>query len=523
MAFDGYGIYDNIAPSGGSASWGSRLTQIASGGFSLVLNYDICDGHIADILSYINTAVSLGLRVIVALHDPAIWRDATYSTKYPLLYADAGNPATGIAFMQYLVGQVKSIKGVWGYYVFDEIANSDHTTLKAYTDAVKTADAAHPRLGIISGTGGSSCWQSLSTLYDCADVMGDDWYTQNYTAANNLGWTSATTNVTAAGDQIYANLHGIQSAMALQAFNANEYSSQICTPWPSCATFPTQATMRQCNTLCRANMTPRVVMWYSYQDILRSDNPTLHWQDLVETIGTPMAQGLLQSATAASSAASPTSITPTLAAASTAGNLLIIAVAVTGTSPTITTPTNWASLGANSQAGLAFVLYRYENNPGGITSVVITVGGTGGGAVAAIFEFQGMTPYKFDTNATQASAGSTSYANKALAVTTRYNDLLFYATAFAAATLTPSNTNEWSPVIAAISTNGTPNAQLGCFWGLSVLNSTETMSGTFNASVVNAQTIARYIVAGSQQETYNNVGGMSGQLVGQFFQGMIGG
>src|SRR6266566_5291089 len=156
MAFDGYGIYDSIVPSMGSSVWTPRLQTLATGGFSLVLNYTLSSGHIADIIGYINAAAALNMKVIVALHDPAIWRDNTYATSYPLLYADSGNASTGIAFMQYLVGQVKGLKGVWGYYVFDEIANSDHATLKTYTDAIKAADATHPRLGIVSGTGGSS-------------------------------------------------------------------------------------------------------------------------------------------------------------------------------------------------------------------------------------------------------------------------------------------------------------------------------------------------------------------------------
>jgi hypothetical protein len=145
---DGFGIYESQAPNP-PATYQPRLDQIAAGGFKLVVNYSILYGTAAQMTSYINYAASKGLKVIVALQDPRIWRDNTYAATYTALYADAGNPATGTLLMQYVVAQLKGLAGVWGWYVGDEVAEADHTLFKAYTDAIAAADSTHPRLMVL--------------------------------------------------------------------------------------------------------------------------------------------------------------------------------------------------------------------------------------------------------------------------------------------------------------------------------------------------------------------------------------
>jgi hypothetical protein len=169
---------------------------------------------------------------------------------------------------------------------------------------------------------------------------------------------------------------------------------------------------------------------------------------------------------------------------------LLLAVVVTGTTPSITTPAGWTAIQNNvAPTGLACGLFLL-NGPGnvGITGVTVTVGGSGGGAVAALFNFIGASPATVDASGTQNGTG-TSYSNFTVGVALPAGELLFYMVGFAAATLTPSNNAAWSGVLGAVvSTNGTPNAQLGCFI---VFNSGQvpfpSLGGSLSASVVNQE------------------------------------
>jgi hypothetical protein len=286
---DGYGVYESIQPSLGSGVYTPRLTQIAAGGFSVVLNYASPNGTAANLVSYINAAASAGLKVIVALHDPAIWRDNTYSTTYSTMYADSGNAATGILFAQYIVNAVKGLAGLWGYYIGDEVIVGDHTTWATYAAAIKTADSTHPRLVIESATPGASNFYQGSTLYfDQCEVGGDDYY-----PIGNTGVSWATPATVASGIQTFCASKSIQSAMTLQAFSWQQaYPPARCSPYPSCAPFPTRDQIYTNLQAVLANMTPRLILFWAYYKILVSDNPTLHWADLTAAISPSQPTGL---------------------------------------------------------------------------------------------------------------------------------------------------------------------------------------------------------------------------------------
>ena len=274
---DGMGVYEAASPINGSSFYTPRLQQIAAGGFSLVLNYSLLHGHIADITSYISAANTAGLKVIVALHDPVIWKTATYPTAYPELYADAGSPGTGIAFMQYVVGQLNSISNVWGWYVGDEVASTDHTTFHTYAAAVATADNTHPRLFIASASSNiTSVSSSLNTFYDSCDVIGDDYYPLGDT---QTAWPVP--SIEAAGIASYATTHSIQPAIVLQAFSWTQYYPPARTNnWPTSAPWPSAAQMRYNRDTTEANFSPRLMLWYTYYNLLTSDDPGQHWTDL---------------------------------------------------------------------------------------------------------------------------------------------------------------------------------------------------------------------------------------------------
>lgn len=278
---DGFGLYEGVNTSLGQSTWGPRLDAIAAGGFKLVMNYALSKGHIADVIAYINYAQSVGVKVIVSLEDVRIWRDNTYPTIYPQLYADSGNAATGTLFAQYIVNQVKGLPGVWGYYVGDEPVAADHATWSPYAAAIHTADATHPRLVIESATPGASNFYQGSTLYyDQCEVGGDDYYPIGNT---NVSWAPIAT--VASGVQSFCTSKGIGSAMVFQLQSWQLYYPPArCVGYPLCAPYPAYVDIAQVINGMLANMTPRLILGYNYADILRSDNPTQHWNDVVAAL-----------------------------------------------------------------------------------------------------------------------------------------------------------------------------------------------------------------------------------------------
>ena len=97
---------------------------------------------------------------------------------------------------------------------------------------------------------------------------------------------------------------------------------------------------------------------------------------------------LLQSNGVGTSVNSPATIAASLTSPSTAGTFLLLAVACTGSSPTISTPTNWTLVIGASNASIAVALFEFPKNPGAISSVTVTLNNaTNGGAVASMFEF----------------------------------------------------------------------------------------------------------------------------------------
>jgi len=287
---DGQGLYESCAPQDGSRCL-DRLKQMAAGGFTLVLNYDQLNGTAEQQLAYAKRAYSLGMRVIWAMSDPAFWNGTDLISHYSDLAATC-NCSDNNGFIRYFVRLVKDLPATWGYYVGDEVAPGNHAKLKMVTDLVKQTDPHHPRLFV-------SCSQcdhdanlsyvaSLIPMVDTTDVVGTDWYPVG------SGADSVTdTGKVASAVQSVADQYGKRSAMVLQSFTWSEYPSSYhsCSPYPSCVPYPTEAQMRQMRDLTLQSSHPRLILWYSYFDILKSDNPTSHWTDLVAAASAKMSGG----------------------------------------------------------------------------------------------------------------------------------------------------------------------------------------------------------------------------------------
>ncbi len=258
--FYGQGVYENHGPQNGPAFYQPRLNQIAAAGFKLVMNYDLLFGHASDITAYINYAATVGLQVIVALNNPVIWKTNQIAATFPNLYADSGNQSTDNGFTTYVVNLVKGLPGTWGYYVADEVANSDHAALLTHANYIKAADPNHPRLIISNGASTDAVYTGTSLLADCCEVLGDDYYPIGDSAAYANSLTYRAQHI-----QNFCNGKNIYSAISLQAHSLAPYN--ILGPWP------TLAQMQANLATVKANMYPRLILWYSYFDVIATGSP----------------------------------------------------------------------------------------------------------------------------------------------------------------------------------------------------------------------------------------------------------
>ncbi len=172
--------------------------------------------------------------------------------------------------------QLNNLPATWGYLVGEEVMQTDHDRMKAYADLIKQLDPHHPRLAI-SSEYANAPGAHIKPFIDTADVIGSSVY-----PIGNLEPIS-TVGAVAHALQLSGDEKGKSVVLVLQAFSMAQYKA--CSPAPGCARFPTVADMREMLDLSLRNSHPRFILWFSYFDILRSDNPSAYWKRLVEAAG----------------------------------------------------------------------------------------------------------------------------------------------------------------------------------------------------------------------------------------------
>jgi hypothetical protein len=272
---DGQGVYEYCAPFRGQTCF-DRLQQIAAGGFRLVMNYEQMKGDATQEILYANQAQSVGIKIIWALDNPVFWNGTDLRTYYPDLAATC-HCYNNVSFIRYFVNLVKNHTATWGYYIGDEVEPVNHAQLKAFSDLVHEADPVHPRLFVTYNV------QKLAVFADSADVLAEDYYPIGEPDETVSGTGAVAHNV-----QSLADRHKVASGMVLQAHSLGEYPSyaDLCSPFPSCMPYPTVSQMRQMHDLVLQNSHPRLVLWYSFFDMLKSDNPPQRWSNHISAAGT---------------------------------------------------------------------------------------------------------------------------------------------------------------------------------------------------------------------------------------------
>ncbi len=268
------GLYESCEPNRGSFCF-DRLKQMARAGFTLVVNYDQLYGTAEQELAYADQAHSLRVKIIWDMSDPAFWNGTNLLSYYSQL-ASTCTCSDNTAFIRYYVDLVRKLSATWGYYVGDEVKSRDHAKMKAFADLVKQLDPTHPRL-FISGENPPTMGANLEPFVDTAEFIGGDIYpvgtSQPITAVGSVAHSI----------QSIADRNGKQSVIVLQDTSWAQYpnSTWVCSPFPGCARYPTEKELRQMRDLAVNNAHPQFLLWYSYFDILKSDDPAGHWTALI--------------------------------------------------------------------------------------------------------------------------------------------------------------------------------------------------------------------------------------------------
>lgn len=240
-----------------------------------------------------------------------------------------------------------------------------------------------------------------------------------------------------------------------------------------------------------------------------------------------MAIGLVQSPSGnASIANSPTTLVASWAATA-GGNLLVLMVSVTGTNPTVTTPLNWFQIISSVTSTISTYIFVFPSSTPGMTGLTLSCSAVNGGISASFFEFSGM-PGSFNVTYGNGNAGTGTVVpqlvNQNIENTNELSLVLVANNATATFTSGSSRTSEWAGNVNGIaSTTATTNVRNNTYWATNADGDTPLISGTLSGSVIWAAVTARLTSLTSGGITYDSIGGNSGILVGQFFQGMIGG
>jgi hypothetical protein len=184
------------------------------------------------------------------------------------------------------------------------------------------------------------------------------------------------------------------------------------------------------------------------------------------------------------SATGVTSITPTLAAASTSGNLLV-AIVTTAANTTVTAPAGWTrATGAFTSTAGATAIWYYANNPGAISSVKFTLSASDS-AAAQLSEWSGIeTASPLDgtgtatatTSKTTLSVSATAAAANELAITS------FAVSGSAGNTFTPAT--GWTNLMAGHADSRTGDYEIGVGSGSVSEIETASTSGLWAGAIV---------------------------------------
>jgi hypothetical protein len=261
------GVYEQCAPA--TQDCGPRLQAIADAGFRYVLNYTAWYGSAQQVRDYADEAEAVGLKLIWPLNDHA-WRDGTdLRSHYRYLGPDCPC-STNVQFKQWALSLVKDHPATWGFYVGDELSptsqNVSQTT--ALEQEVKSIAPGKPTMYVTIPNDNGVLTTQLQPFAGVADYVGADYYPVG--KANTMDGVS---NYASETRQMTAGA-GSNPIFVLQAFSWDSYD-------PSMADrFPTRSEMQQMRDMAIGSGNPQMLLWYAFNDVMRSSNPTENWENV---------------------------------------------------------------------------------------------------------------------------------------------------------------------------------------------------------------------------------------------------
>ena len=268
------GLYEGCAPGTEIDVCINRLTAIRRAGFRYVLNYSAWYGSPDDVLRYADAAAALDLELIWPLNNPA-WRGLVdLAATYPALASGLGSgaapptPPDDALLAARAIGVVAYHPATWGFYVGDELPASEAERVRALSATVRRVAPSVPLLYIARpGV------RRLAPFARFADVVGSDPYP--------IGSGDPAVGSAARSAHAAASTAGARTAMVLQAFSWSQYRHA------PAAAYPNARTLRAMRDAAIRHAHPTMILWYSYQDILRSDHPRRRWRALAQAAFAP--------------------------------------------------------------------------------------------------------------------------------------------------------------------------------------------------------------------------------------------
>jgi hypothetical protein len=271
------GVYDQCAPATDDCA--SHLQAIADAGFKYVLNYTAWYGSAAQVRQYADEAQSVGLQVIWPLNDHA-WRDGTDLRSYYEYLGPDCHCSSNAEFKRWALGLVKDHPATWGFYVGDELdpTSTNISQTKALEAEVKSIAPEKPTMYVTIPNDGGELTSQLQPFADAADYVGADYYPVG--KSNNI---DATSNY-AAQTRSLTTSAGSNPIFVLQAFSWRSYDAG------ARDVFPSRSAMQQMRDSAIGSGNPSILLWYAYNDVLRSSNPSGNWAAVKDAAFAPYVQ-----------------------------------------------------------------------------------------------------------------------------------------------------------------------------------------------------------------------------------------
>ena len=284
---DGYGIYESCNLHDTPETCANNLTKIANGGFKLVINYAQFSSGVTqpDLLNYLDAAAAVGLKVILAMEKPYWWDGTNLRVRFPNLAAKC-NCTDNNGFIRHIVQTIGSHRATWGYYLGDETEPAEVQAWLPYAQLIRASDPKHPRL-MVHYVQQACCRPVLNpdllVFADGLDVLAEDYYP---IGRSDPPPPAQYVGVVAEQIQAAALERGKTAGIVLQSYALAQYEAD-CGTKPACQQLPTFDQLLAMRNAALLSASPRFIFWYSYFDIMRSDDPIQHWNDLVQVVNAP--------------------------------------------------------------------------------------------------------------------------------------------------------------------------------------------------------------------------------------------